>query len=83
MNAINIMELNHICINPAWFSRSCLVSSCSSADNLRRGIGIRGLIVKLGLDSIVCIAIPLLLCILSLEGLKIQSCCFLKCLTRI
>ncbi|KAI3985415.1 hypothetical protein MKX01_033729, partial [Papaver californicum] len=43
-------------VKPNSTALSCLVSSCSSAENLRWGMGIHGLIVKLGLDSIVCVA---------------------------
>ncbi|KAI3876213.1 hypothetical protein MKW98_029165 [Papaver atlanticum] len=75
------MELLHICINPDWAFTVLLV--CSSAYILRWGMGIHCLIVKLGLDSIVCVDILLLLCIPSLEGLKIQILCFLKCLKGI
>ncbi|KAI3878818.1 hypothetical protein MKW92_024964 [Papaver armeniacum] len=41
-------------LKPNSRALSCLVSSCSSVDNLRWGMVIRSLIVKLGLDS--CVA---------------------------
>ncbi|KAI3878817.1 hypothetical protein MKW92_024963 [Papaver armeniacum] len=42
-------------LKPNSTALSCLISSCSSVDNLRWGMGIHGLVVKLGLDSIVCV----------------------------
>ncbi|OVA11828.1 Pentatricopeptide repeat [Macleaya cordata] len=42
-------------VKPNSTTLSSLVSACSSVDNLKWGTGIHGLVVKLGLDSIVCI----------------------------
>ncbi|KAI3876201.1 hypothetical protein MKW98_029153, partial [Papaver atlanticum] len=51
-------EMLLVNLKPNSTALSCLVLSCSSSsvDNLRWGMGIHGLIVKLGLDPIVCVA---------------------------
>lgn len=64
-------------LNPNSTALSCLVCS-SGADFLRWGMGSHGLIVKFGLDSIVYVAILLLLCNLSLEGLEDSKFLFLE-----
>ncbi|KAI3873039.1 hypothetical protein MKX03_018660 [Papaver bracteatum] len=55
--SLSIFQKMHLAnLKPNSRALSCLVSSCSSVDNLRWGMVIRSLIVKLGLDSIVCVA---------------------------
>ncbi|KAI3878819.1 hypothetical protein MKW92_024965 [Papaver armeniacum] len=43
-------------LKPSSTALSCLVSSCSNAGNLRWGMGVHGLIIKLRLVSIICVA---------------------------
>ncbi|KAJ4981404.1 hypothetical protein NE237_032241 [Protea cynaroides] len=48
-------QMRHANVKPNSTTVSSLISACSSVDNLSWGKGIHGVIVKLGMDSIVCV----------------------------